>query len=258
MVSPILNSRVIELSETASTNADAMRLALAGEALPLWVIARRQTAGRGRAGRTWVSGEGNLQTSLAVICDAPLAMAAQLALVAGVALLDAVQSVSPGAHNIAPRLKWPNDILIGGSKAGGILVESTPALGQPGFLAVLGFGVNVATYPRDLGRAATSLSQHGVTANAGEIRTHLAAAMDRWLQVWRQSQGFHEVREAWMARGGEIGESITVQSASGPVTGTYQGLDATGALLASIDGRLQTVTYGDVMIVEPRPDGGSR
>ena len=250
--------RIIHLSETASTNADAMRLAHSGEALPLWVSAARQTAGRGRAGRTWVSNEGNLQASLAIRSNAPLATAGQLSLLAGVALLDAVQSIAPAAKASGLRLKWPNDILIGRSKAGGILVECTQTSGQSGFLAVIGFGLNVAAYPRDLGRAATSLSEHGIGVAAAEVLGSLASSMDGWLQVWRGSAGFGNVRAAWLEHAGPIGEAITVQSKTGPVSGTYQGLDPSGALLASIDGRLQTVTYGDVVIVEPGPDGGSR
>ena len=86
--------RIIQLDETGSTNADAMRLALAGEPLPLWVAAKRQTAGRGRAGRSWISGAGNLQASLAVVCAAPLGSAGQLSLVAGISAFDAVRLTS--------------------------------------------------------------------------------------------------------------------------------------------------------------------
>ena len=160
--------RILELDETGSTNADAMRLGLQGEPLPLWVSARRQTAGRGRAGRVWQAGEGNLQASLAFLCAAPRNSAPELALLAGVAVIDAIRGISPLALDAGVRLKWPNDVLIGNSKTGGILVESTTARGEPGFLAVIGIGLNVATGPEIPGRAVTSLAQNGIRTTPSE------------------------------------------------------------------------------------------
>src|SRR6185437_573813 len=140
-------ARILHLRETGSTNADAMRLALKGEDLPLWVIADRQTAGRGRAGRSWVSPTGNLYASLAICCAAPIEKAGQLSLVAGISLFDAIRATTGLAPDAGLRLKWPNDVLLGLAKMGGILVESTSARGSPGFLAVLGFGVNIDNAP---------------------------------------------------------------------------------------------------------------
>ena len=128
-------ARILHLRETGSTNADAMRLALKGEDLPLWVIADRQTAGRGRAGRTWTSPPGNLYASLAFCCEAPIEQAGQLSLIAGISLIDAIRTNTELAPDAGLRLKWPNDVLVGLSKVGGILVESTMARGSPGFLA---------------------------------------------------------------------------------------------------------------------------
>ena len=125
--------RIIVLGETGSTNKDAMRLAFSGEPLPLWITAERQTDGRGRSGRTWVSNAGNLQASLALTCQAPLKSAPELSFVAGIALIEAVRATSPLAETIHLRLKWPNDLLIGPAKAGGILVETTTARGEPTF-----------------------------------------------------------------------------------------------------------------------------
>ena len=82
--------------------------------------------------------------------------------------------------------------------------------------------------------------------------------MERWLEVWQGPEGFAAVREAWLQLSGPIGEAITVHGAAGAVSGTFQGLNSAGALIASIDGRLETVTYGDVMITGPRQTGGSR
>ena len=257
MSSPVRH-RIIELEETGSTNADAMRLALQGEQLPLWVSARRQTAGKGRAGRSWQSIDGNLQASLAFLCAAPLNVAQELALLAGVAAIDAIRGISPLAHDVGLRLKWPNDIVIRSAKAGGILVESTTARGEPGFLAVIGIGLNVAKCPGDLGRAVTSLAQSGLTTTPPELLGRLSDQMDTWIAAWDAGQGFDKIRTAWMARAGKIGEPITVKTASGKLSGTYQGLNSKGALLAAIDGRLEAISFGDVSLAAANNDGGSQ
>lgn len=242
--------RVVRLAETGSTSKDALRLALQGEALPLWVVAGRQTEGRGRAGRSWVSLPGNLQASVAIVCQAPLARAGQLALVAGVALFDAVRETSPLAETLSLRLKWPNDLLIGGAKVGGILVESTMARGEPGFLAVIGIGLNVAQAPDVVDRRVTSLAACGVTASAEDVFQALARRMTEWLEVWGDGRSFEPaVRSAWMARGGPLGEQLAVSAAGGTVMGRYAGVDFQGYLVIETpNGAYHTVTHGDVAL----------
>ena len=239
---------IIRLSETASTNKDAMRLALAGENLPLWVTAERQSAGRGRAGRTWVSTVGNLHASVALSVTVPAALAGQLALVSGVALYEAVHAVARPAKNIGLRLKWPNDILLGAAKIGGILVESTTARGRSDFIAVIGFGLNIVSAPDGLGRAATSLRAIGVETSADAVIVTLAQELDVWLERWDDARGFDVIGRAWMERAGPLGERITINSGQGPVHGTYQGLNETGGLVAEVEGKRETITFGDVML----------
>ena len=240
--------RILHIEETQSTNADAMRLALKGEALPLWVIADRQTSGRGRAGRAWVSPAGNLYTSVAFCCSAPMEKAGQLSLVAGISLFEAVRATTDLAQDAPLRLKWPNDILMGTAKMGGILVESTTARGSPGFLAVVGFGLNIASHPEDLGRAATSLGRHARAPSPAAVLDILAERFLDWLDVWKDGDDFAAIRRAWMERAGRIGEEISVNSADGPIRGTYRGLAETGALLAEVDGQLREINHGDVAL----------
>ncbi|AGK57461.1 biotin/acetyl-CoA-carboxylase ligase [Hyphomicrobium denitrificans 1NES1] len=240
--------RILHIDETDSTNADAMRLALKGEDLPLWVIAGRQTAGRGRAGRSWVSPEGNLYTSIAFCCSAPMENAGQLSLIAGISLLEAIRASTDLAQDAPLRLKWPNDILMGAAKMGGILVESTSARGSPGFLAIVGFGLNLSSHPDDLGRTVTSLSRHAQAPTPTALLASLAEQFPRWLDIWRNGDDFAAVRRAWMERAGPIGEAMTVNSKDGPISGTYRGLAETGALLAEVDGQVREINHGDVAL----------
>ena len=240
--------RFIHLAETGSTNKDAMRLALAGEALPLWVSADRQTAGRGRSGRTWVSIAGNLHASVAFSVAVSPDKAGQLALVAGLMVFEAVAASVGLAQKNRLRLKWPNDLLFGGAKAGGILVESTLDPRRQSLLAVIGFGLNVVAAPEGLDRPVTSFAQECLAVGGQEILAALVQEYDTWMGRWNCGEGFSMIRSAWMARGGVIGEPIAINTGSGSITGSYKGLSETGALLVDVEGRLETFTFGDVAL----------
>jgi BirA family biotin operon repressor/biotin-[acetyl-CoA-carboxylase] ligase len=151
---------------------------------------------------------------------------------------------------------WPNDILIGQAKAGGILVESSTRPGRPGVTAVVGVGLNLASAPDDLGPAATYLAAHGLSLSPREALCFLAQAMTDWLDIWNGGEGFARVREAWLARAGAVGESLTVHATGGPVHGRFAGLDDDGALIVTgADGRQRSFTFGDVSLAEAAAQG---
>jgi BirA family biotin operon repressor/biotin-[acetyl-CoA-carboxylase] ligase len=254
---PPAPARLLHLSATDSTNAEAMRRALAGAPVPLWVVADRQTAGRGRSGRTWASEAGNLFASLALTTACPPAVTGQLSLVAGVAAVAALRKAAGGDPPAGLRLKWPNDILIGTAKTGGILIESTVLRPGGERLAVIGIGLNLASVPDALGRTATSLSAHGLSLSPRQALCFLAEAMDDWLKTWNDARGFAEVRQAWLGRAGPLGEPLAVHAQDGLVSGRFAGLDEEGALLiAESDGGERRFTYGDVMLAAEKEDEG--
>jgi len=238
--------RIVRLEEVDSTNAEAMRLVVAGERGPLWIRADRQLSGRGRSGRTWMSQPGNLFASYVCALDVPLGKAGQLSLVAGLALVDAVARA--GSVD-GLRLKWPNDILIGQAKAGGILVESTSRPPQPGIVAVVGTGLNLVSAPENLGRSATFLAAAGISLSPDEALCFLAQTMDDWMNIWDRGRGFAHVRDKWLDHAGPIGEALTVNAGAGPVSGRFAGLDDEGALLLDVDdGRQLSFSFGDVTL----------
>ncbi|MEQ1697732.1 MAG: biotin--[acetyl-CoA-carboxylase] ligase [Hyphomicrobiaceae bacterium] len=239
------------MPETPSTNSDAMARAIAGEALPLWVMADQQTAGKGRSGRAWQSAPGNLHTSLALKVACEHNRATQLALVAGVAVIEAVRALATGhsGSNISKvRLKWPNDVMAGDAKLGGILIETTTDLGRGGLICVIGFGINVISTPR-IDRKLAHLHELGLVVTAGALQHALAVAMSEALEVWNEGAGFGLIRSRWLAAGLAEGDAISVNAGSGPAGGLFAGLDDGGALLMrDPSGQVLRFTFGDVTL----------
>jgi len=244
--------RVVHLAETGSTNSEALRLASHGAASGTWVIADRQTAGRGRSGRSWQSEPGNFYASLILRDVFPLEKAAQLALVSGVAVHAAVTAAAGEnlqAANALLELKWPNDILLGRRKLGGILVESSVTGRNQGALAVVGIGLNLVHHPDLPGGMATDIFSVGASIAPLNFLPSLDGTMQEWSSKWASGVGFPAVREAWLARSLPPGVGLTVNSGRGAVRGVFAGLDPDGALLLTDEtGALQTMTFGDVAL----------
>jgi BirA family biotin operon repressor/biotin-[acetyl-CoA-carboxylase] ligase len=241
--------RLLHLTVVDSTNAEAMRCAARGEDTGLWIVADGQTQGRGRSGRSWRSPPGNLHASLLLELGCATSTAQQLSLVAGVAAIDAITDVlgAPLAGRRL-RLKWPNDILLDNAKLGGILIEST-TIGTRR-VGVVGIGINIAGTPPGLGRAATHLGALGPPPDRDTVLRSLMETMQHWLAAWREGAGFDTVRLAWLERAGLPGEPISVNTGTGPISGAFLGLDASGALLLrDAGGRDLRFTFGDVSLI---------
>ena len=237
--------RLLRLASVDSTNAEALRRAAAGERGPLWIMADVQTSGRGRAGRSWVSEPGNLHASLLVTLSAPAPKAYQLSLVTGVAVYDAIRNaMQPAPAGLC--LKWPNDILIGTEKAGGILIESTAS--AAGLAAVIGIGIDIATVPPELERPATHLAAHGACPLPQELLACIAASTEHWLAVWDEGSGFPAIRNAWLNRAHPIGERMSIDTGAERIVGAFHGLDDDGALILDTETGARRFTFGDVSL----------
>jgi BirA family biotin operon repressor/biotin-[acetyl-CoA-carboxylase] ligase len=233
-------ARLVTHDTIDSTNAEALRLARAGEAGPLWVVAGRQTAGRGRHGRHWVSEPGNLYTSLLLTDPAPPERTPELAFVTAVALHDAVSGAAPGLRSRLT-LKWPNDLLVDRNKFAGILIEAE------GPTVVVGVGVNCVHHPAGAGFPATDLAAAGVRATPDGLLSALSRAMVARLSQWDRGVGFAAIRVDWLARAGGLGKPVRVTLGEGEVAGRFETVDQAGRLVLRLaDGTMQTVTAGDV------------
>jgi BirA family biotin operon repressor/biotin-[acetyl-CoA-carboxylase] ligase len=207
----------------------------------LWLRAERQTAGKGRQGRAWVSPAGNLYASTLVRLYPTDPQAATLALVAAVALEDAVRTFAPDAPLT---LKWPNDLLIGGAKLSGILLERAEDA------VIIGFGVNLAHHPEALDRPATSLAAHGHAPDPQLFLETLAESMARWVNRWR-GEGLGAIRDRWLARAHSPGTALTARLADGTsLDGLFEGLTGDGALILRLaDGAHRVIHAGDVFLL---------
>lgn len=199
-----------------------------GERGPLWILADRQTKGRGRRGKSWETLSGNLAASLLLTPDKATRECAQLSFVAALAVSDLVATCLPGEDI---RVKWPNDVLAGERKIAGILLESAGVGGDHLDWLAVGIGLNLVAYPADTEFPATSLAALGAPAmDPLEACTHLASTWARWYAKWEAS-GFECVRESWLSRAARLGMRIRARLAAGEATGVFEGIDEMGALL---------------------------
>ena len=219
---------------TGSTNADLLARAAGGAPEGAVLAAEEQSAGRGRLGRAWVSPPRAALTFSLLLRPqgVPPARRGWLPLLAGVAVTAAVRSVA----SVEAQLKWPNDVLAGPAKLGGILAEAA------GNAVVIGIGLNVSTEPAELpppgpgALPATSLRILGVPGPSRErLLAEILAGCERWYQAWRQAGGDPErcgLRAEYTRLSGTIGRRVRVELPGGQLfSGLAVGVDPDGRLL---------------------------
>ena len=223
------------------TNAEALRMNCPHG---LVIVAREQSAGRGRQQRNWFSAPGNLYATICVeLNDFPVA--GQLAFVSALAVLETVSKLAP---DIAFSVKWPNDVLYAGHKLSGILIEA----GNKGGFAI-GIGINLSRKPpaNEVRFPATTLEAVlGRKVNQEAVIELLCKEFDLWFRRW-QAEGFEPLKDAWLASAFGIGDTIVATTRNGQVKGRFKGLDEDGTLiLADEKGKRHFVTAGDVFFPE--------
>ena len=232
--------------ETGSTNADLLEALGSGEPVHEgdWLVADRQTSGRGRQGRGWFDGSGNFMGSTIVRIAPNQPPAHTLALLAGVALFETVQGFVNAAE-CPLQLKWPNDLLVGRAKLSGILLEGA------GEAVVIGIGVNLVAAPDLPDRETVALTRFGPAPNrdafAESLAAHFAAELVRW-----RTYGLEPLIRSWSAAGMPQGTPVSVHEPDGgKVEGAFDGLEPDGSMrLRLADGGTRVIHAGDVMLAE--------
>lgn len=243
---------ILRFASLDSTNEEALRQLAAGSRTPLWIVAGEQTRGRGRGGRRWQSPRGNLYATHLFRTRATPSVATQLSFVAGLATYDAAAAHLPIDLRGALRLKWPNDLMLGGAKLAGILLESLASQApEEGLFVVLGIGVNVSVVPHDSTRRIISLGL--APDDVDRVFSSLSASLETWLRRWDQGRGFAQIRQSWLDRAASLNKTITVNLNASPIRGKFLGVDATGALqLETEPGVVIALHAGDIY---PEPSG---
>jgi BirA family biotin operon repressor/biotin-[acetyl-CoA-carboxylase] ligase len=220
----------------ASTQEVVLLLAQAGEPEGLAVRARRQSHGRGSRGRDWVGQADSLAISVLLRPAEPPRAAGQWALLAGLALAEALTPAAPEP----PTLKWPNDVLLGGRKLGGVLLDSAADGARLEYL-VIGMGANLGAAPEVEGREVGF-----VPGDAAEVSALLLERLLHWRRL-RMLDGFAPVRAAWLALAHPRGTRLLVRAGGQSIGGTFEGLAEDGALLLASGGRVHAVNAGEIL-----------
>ncbi len=234
------------MSATDSTNLEAKRRIAAGARHGELIVARKQTEGRGRLGRSWASLEGGLYMSLILFPALDEAKLPRLGAAVAFALTRALGSLAP---EVPALIKWPNDIVAHGKKLAGILLEAGRE--RDASYVVAGVGVNVAqeAFPDDLSHKAASLLMLG--ANVDPLA--LAAAFGHHAIALCESVGdagaYAELMSAYAERSATLGRAIVAHTPEGEIRGTARTLTEDGSLtMMSEDGRTLTLASGEVSV----------
>ncbi|MEX6507512.1 biotin--[acetyl-CoA-carboxylase] ligase [Jiella sp. M17.18] len=240
--------RRLALPEVTSTNSVALEAARAGDPGPLWVTAERQSAGRGRRGRAWVSEAGNLYASWLVVDPAPLDQLTNLPLVASLGVRNGIAALLGGDGERA-QVKWPNDVLVSDKKAVGILLESE-RLPDGRMAVVVGCGVNVAHVPDDAPYGVTSLEREGVLRPLDVVFDTIAGAVEAAFGLFARGAGFAAVRRDWLAHAVGVGGPCRVNLSDRSLEGRFEALDQSGRLLLRQDnGETIAISAGDLFFL---------
>ncbi len=245
----IIKIKYLELEETASTNDATLELARSGAEEGLVVIAKRQTRGRGREGREWLSQEGNLFCSILLRPKSSPETAAQIGIICVTSLSHALtNNFNLSSANFA--YKWPNDLLLNGRKVAGILLEGAVSNKKTDYV-VAGTGVNLVHSPDikvEPGRPSPSsiYQESGIRITPEELRSAYINEFITSYTIW-QDKGFEFIRERWISRACNMGKEVTIKGASGEIKGTLMGMDSTGRLEIMLEnGELRHISAGEI------------
>ncbi|MEM9046024.1 MAG: biotin--[acetyl-CoA-carboxylase] ligase [Pseudomonadota bacterium] len=234
----------LTLDLARSTNAEAARLGAEGPRTPTWIMARRQVGGRGRQGRRWEMAPGNLAATLLTFPSYSPEQAGLRSFVAALAVADLFAALAV----VDVRMKWPNDVILRGGKGAGILLESASNANGLAWLAV-GIGVNLISVPEEVEPGTlpptSVVGVGGMRTGQDEALAILATAWDHW-DKRLEEEGFEPIRTTWLSRAARVGEEIEARLPDRSVTGVFEDVDETGALVLRTPTGVERITAADV------------
>ncbi len=235
---------------TDSTNTRAKELAVAGAAEGVLVIAEEQTQGRGRLGRPWFSPGGeNICASLIMRPSLPPEVASRIVILTAVAAAEALIA----ATGLTATVKWPNDILVGGRKIGGLLLEMAVEMDAIDYM-IIGLGINVNSaaemFPEELRAKTTSvLMETGKPFSRVLLLCRFLEFLEHGYNVFRES-GFEPIIIRWKALTDMLGKQVSIRTINGSYKGLIVDMDQDGFLIVKDDqGSERRLFSGDITIM---------
>ena len=242
--------------EVDSTNEQAKRLAQSGDYGPRWIAAHKQSAGRGRLGRSWVSPTGNLYVTALFVEPSGISSATRYPFAAGLAIIDACKVFLPA---VRAELKWPNDVRVDGAKLCGILVEAGSIRPANSAWVAVGMGINIQSSPENAGQSATNLCALGANP-AVDAQSFLQALIATFERRARQArENFSSLLKDWEQAAEGLGKMVSVGKDPDKIHGRFKELASDGALVLELaDGTSHTVRAGDVELIREISDDAAR
>ena len=239
-----INGIIWQDKETCeSTNTEVYKLCNELK-VPCVVTSKVQTKGRGRRGHSWVSESGNLFMSMTF--EAELHDLSRLVIISGIAVMQTMQFFCPQADI---KLKWPNDVLVGGAKISGILFERGPA-----DFWIMGVGINIVSHP-DLGAsgyATAGLNALGANTDRIAVLKKLIANWNALLYIYRQ-EGFAKLKQMWLNNAYNLNKPIVIKQENNDKSGIFAGIDDNGCLLLNNGHKTEVIIAGD-MFAAPKEE----
>ena len=234
----------LSFDELSSTNDKALELCLEPPAEKFVVTAARQTYGRGRRGRSWISLEGNLFMTQAIPLD--ISFIGDIVFMVSLSVLDTIKFISP---NLDVQLKWPNDVLVEGCKISGILLEKA----ANGYI-IAGTGINIKSSPSPDCHTiykTSSLKDFNIKIDSIEFLKIYLKKFDDNFNLW-QKRGFSAIKDIWLQHAKGLDEEITVNLENESKVGIFKGIDDKGALLLEQEGKIIKIYAGDIFYTEEK------
>ncbi len=237
---------IFKFDSLASTNTEAVNQAKRGADEGLCVVAKQQTAGRGRHGRNWVSNENaGLYFSIVLRPKVEMKFLPLLTLMSAVAVADVLREI----YGLKPDIKWANDIHLNDKKICGILAETAET--PKGLAVIVGIGINLDSnaFPEELSEIATSIEEEtGQKADAEELLNALTRFFNYFYEIFSGENGAKDILDEWKKRSSyAFGKEVKVKLQNQEFCGTTDGLEENGALRVRLENNeLKIVQAGDV------------
>ncbi|TLY05221.1 MAG: biotin--[acetyl-CoA-carboxylase] ligase [Thaumarchaeota archaeon] len=245
----IFGRKIYYFDTIDSTQSFALRLASKPYENGSIVIAERQTRGKGRLNRRWISPKGGIWLSILLKPDFEVSYVSLFPIITSLALAKAIEKVL----KLKPRLKWPNDVTLNNKKVAGILIEASIETNKIDYL-IIGVGINFRIQPKMVSRLLkNSENFYGITTLVGKNKeSDPVELLQKFLyeleQLYRKilSGNLKEIRNEWIKKSSTIGKNVTISTPTGLVKGKAVSIDENGALLLSRKGKIRCLLVGDV------------